>query len=297
MLAEMAAFRMANYESAFDLVICTRPPAHIIRHPRKVLWFIHHERIFYDLWDSEYNPIPHSERGIALRNAIRTADNVGICEAQAIFANSRIVADRLRDFNRVEAEVLYPPISDDFRPKSVVYGDELLFNCRIADHKRQHLAIEAMSHSRTPVRLRIAGCAHSSEYFSQLRRQIKALKLDDRVTLDNRWISEGEKCHLLTHALASVYIPFDEDSYGYPTLEAAHAQRATISTIDAGGVGEFIRHGKNGLLCAPEAASLGEAFDRLWQDRTYARTLGEAADATVTKMKIDWQRVVERLTA
>lgn len=297
MLTEMAAFRLANYESSFDMVICTRPPAHIIRHSRKVLWFIHHERIFYDLWDSEYNQLPRTDRNIALRDAIRTADMVGIAEAKTIFANSRIVAERLRTFNQVKAEILYPPIADDFRPVSAIYGDELLFNCRLADHKRQHLAIEAMGRTKTPVRLRVVGRAHSSDYLGRLRTEIKTLQLDDRITLDDRWISEGEKRHLLTQALASVYIPFDEDSYGYPTLEAAHARRATISTTDAGGVQEFIRDGKNGLLCEPTPDALAAAFDRLWGDRAFAQRLGEAAEATVASMKINWRRVVERLTA
>lgn len=48
---QMAAYRWIDLSSA-DRVICFRPPAHMIRHPHKILWFIHHIRLFYDLWDT-----------------------------------------------------------------------------------------------------------------------------------------------------------------------------------------------------------------------------------------------------
>src|SRR5437879_1526929 len=50
---QIAAYRCVDL-SAADRVICFRPPSHVIAHSHKILWFIHHVRIFYDLWDSEY---------------------------------------------------------------------------------------------------------------------------------------------------------------------------------------------------------------------------------------------------
>lgn len=297
MLAEMTAFRMADYDAAFDMVICTRPPAHVIQHRRKVVWLIHQERIFYDLWDSEYNKLAKSAADDAFRQALMKADNVALREAHAVFSNSKVVAQRLSQFNGLDAEVLYPPLSPTFQVPHVVYGDELLFNCRITDHKRQHLAVQAMAHTRTAVRLRIVGRAQSQEYVSNLRSLVSDLRLEDRVTIDDRWISEGEKRHLLAHALASVYLAYDEDSYGYPTLEAAHARRATVSAADSGGVVEFIHDGANGFLCQPEPRAIALAFDRLWSDRKLARSLGEAANATVNELDISWGQVVKALTA
>ena len=34
------------------------------------------------------------------------------------------------------------------------------------------------------------------------------------------------------HALAVAYVPDDEDSYGYPSLEAAHARKAVLTASD-----------------------------------------------------------------
>ena len=60
-IEQLAAFRMMDLDEHFDLVITFRPPSHMVKHRRKVCWFIHHIRVFYDLWDSEYCglfPIP-----------------------------------------------------------------------------------------------------------------------------------------------------------------------------------------------------------------------------------------------
>ena len=46
---QMAAFRFVDLSMA-DRIICFRPQSHLIQHPHKILWFIHHIRVLYDLW-------------------------------------------------------------------------------------------------------------------------------------------------------------------------------------------------------------------------------------------------------
>ena len=87
LLTQMAAYRSLKIDGA-DRVICFRPPAHLVRHPNKVLWFIHHFRAFYDLWDSEWAPL-HTRYNQSLRRAIFQADGIALSEARAIFTNSR----------------------------------------------------------------------------------------------------------------------------------------------------------------------------------------------------------------
>ncbi|WP_241242004.1 glycosyltransferase family 4 protein [Sphingobium algorifonticola] len=297
MLAEIAGFRMMDLENVCDRVICCRPPAHAIKHSQKVIWFIHHERIFYDLWDSEYNPIPKTAYWEKFRQTLFDLDKRTLEEAHLVFANSRVVASRLHHFNGIHAEVLYPPIDNPVVVESLGYGSELLFICRIEHHKRQHLAIQAMAMTQTPVRLRIAGASQNLAYLASLHEEVQRNGLQDRVTVDGRWISEGEKHHLLAQALGVVYLPLDEDSYGYPTLEGASARRATVSAHDSGGVSEFIVDGQCGLLTEPTPSALAEAFDRLWLDRGLAERLGAAAQARVCTLGINWEHVVARLTA
>lgn len=297
MFEEMAGFRMMDLNSIFDMIICCRPPAHVIQHRRKVVWFIHHERMFYDLWETEYNQLPKSPYWNSFRDQLMRADTKTLKEAHALFSNSKVVADRLKTFNGLDAEVLYPPLADANQFGSGKYGDELLFVCRVEGHKRQHLAIEAMVHTTTPVRLRIAGLSQSVHYPKSLQEMIERHSLQDKVTLDSRWISEDEKRSLLSNALASIYVPLDEDSYGYPTLEAAASARATVTTTDAGGVVEFVQDGSSGIVAKPEPEALANAFDRLWVDRTLAERLGKGAKRRMNSLQIQWDHVVARLTA
>jgi glycosyltransferase involved in cell wall biosynthesis len=296
-LQQMAAFRMMRLEDGFERVVTFRPPSHVVRHPRKVVWFIHHMRIFYDLWDTEYRVMPDRAPQRALRASIMRADTAALREAHRVFTNSRVVGDRLRRFNGVESEVLYPPV---LRPEIFAageHGDEVVCVCRVEAHKRQHLLVEAMRHTRTPVRLRLCGVGTNPDYVRSLRRIAEEGGAADRVAVEDRWITEEEKAARLEHALAAAYVPFDEDSYGYPTIEAAHAKRCTVTVSDSGGVPEFVEDGVTGLVAAPEPEALAEAFDRLHADRALARRLGASAAGRVSELGIDWDTVVEKLLA
>ena len=191
--------------------------------------------------------------------------------------------------------MLYPPLLSPGLFRSGPHGEDVVCVCRIEHHKRQHLLIEAMKYVRSGVRLRLCGSSASMPYIASLREQIAEAALADRVVLDARWISEEEKAALLGTALASAYVPFDEDSYGYPTIEAAQAERCTVTLTDSGGTGEFVQHGVNGLVVEPEPRAIAAAFDSLHADRTHAARLGRAARERLDAMDISWDTVVARL--
>jgi glycosyltransferase involved in cell wall biosynthesis len=291
---QMAAFRWIDVDVA-DRVICFRPQAHMIRHPNKVLWFIHHVRRYYDLWESELYGLAGTERHRAIRDSIRAADTAAIREAAKVFTNSHVVSDRLRQYNGVTSQVLYPPISRPERFHCRGFNDEILCVSRTEFHKRQHLLVEAMALTTTPVRLRLCGGSPDSGYPNVLRRWISDLGLDDRVVFDNRWISEDEKAHLLSTCLAAAYLPLDEDSYGYFTLEAAHSRKPVLTTSDAGGVLEFVVDRDNGWVCEPSPAAIALAMDHAYNDRVATETFGRGAFARIDELGISWPHVIESL--
>jgi glycosyltransferase involved in cell wall biosynthesis len=267
----------------------------MLRHPCKVLWFIHHFRGYYDLWNSEYRPVPDGIMGRAIRDTVFAADNATLREARHIFTNSRTVSDRLRQFNDIDSEVLYPPLQDPERFRSDGYGDEIVCVSRIENHKRQHLLIEALSHTKTPVKLRLCGITSFGRYQSDLEELTHRLGLEERVIIEHRWITEEEKAERLAHALAVAYAPLDEDSYGYPSLEGSHAQKAILTTIDSGGVTELVIDAVNGYICAPHPQALGDAMDRLFLDRSRTAAMGLAAYQRVLDLGITWDVVVPKL--
>lgn len=293
-LPQMAALRLMKLDNYFERIITFRPPTHMITHPRKVIWFIHHLRIFYDLWDTPYCPA-NNAAGRALRSAVIAADTVGLSEAYRLFTNSRVVGERVQRFNGLESEVLYPPVLRPEIFRAGDYGDEIVSVCRLEHHKRQHLLLEAMAHTQTQVRLRLCGTSMDPVYVQCLHDLVGSLGIADRVIIENRWITEAEKADRLEHALASAYVPFDEDSYGYPTIEAAHAQRCTLTVSDSGGVPEFVVHGVNGLVAEPQPEAIAQAMDRLFLHRDQAREMGRAAQAQIKALGIDWDTVIEKL--
>jgi glycosyltransferase involved in cell wall biosynthesis len=295
LLWQMTAFRLVKIDGA-DRVICFRPPSHLLRHPNKVLWFIHHQRAFYDLWNADGAP-RHTRYYKALRRAIFQADRVALKEARAIFANSRVVQSRLKRFNDVDSTVLYPPLLDPTAYRNSGYGDEVIYVSRLGPFKRQHLLVEAMAHVKTAVRARICGDAPDGVYTQELLRLASKLGVSDRVSIENRWISEEEKRDIIGRSLAVAYFPLDEDSYGYPSLEAAHSQKPVITTTDAGGVLEFVTHEHNGLACDPDPKAVAHALDRLYSDRELVKALGSRAAETIDKLQITWDNVIDRLLA
>lgn len=297
LLDQLAAYRLMDLSHACDRLIAFRPPAYGLQHPNKVLWFIHHIRIYYDLWDAPHGKRSDHPHDVALKAALQRFDAATLGEARAIYTNSKIVSKRLETFNGLKSQPLYPPIFRPERFRCDGYGDEILAVCRVEPHKRQALLVEAMAHVKTPVRLRLCGKSGHPGYGEALQARIADLQLSDRIAFENRWISEEEKADLLAGALAVAYLPHDEDSYGYPSLEAAHALKPVITATDSGGVLELVEDDRNGFIVEPEPKAIAAAFDRLWRDKATAARLGAGNLQRLSDMTINWDHVVETLTA
>jgi glycosyltransferase involved in cell wall biosynthesis len=295
MLEQMLAIRLMDVADAADVLVAIRTPSYLLRHPNKRLWFIHHHRGAYDLWGTPYQDIPTTPAGIAVREAIIAADDRYLREAQRIFTNSQIVADRLREFNDLQGTVLYPPLG---KPELFVPApaeDYVFYPCRITGHKRQRLAVEAAAHLTTDARVVIAGAPDGPGQLEPLQELVDRHGLQNRVELIARWISEEEKAELIARSVGVLYIPFLEDSYGYVTLEAFQAHKPVITCSDSGGTLEIVRDGVNGLIAEPEAASLASAIDRLRTDPAAAANMGERARETLALKDISWDTVVSSL--
>lgn len=295
-LTQAVSYRALDLDGA-DRVICFRPPAHLICHPHKIIWFIHHIRVFYDLWGTPLRGFSDDDYHRALRKKIHQIDTKAFSEARGIFSNSRVVSDRLRHYNNTESTVLYPPVlkPEDFYCDG--YNDEILYVSRVEHHKRQHLLIDAMRYVKSKVRLRICGVSSNDDYVRLLEGLIKKYRLEKQVSFENRWVSDAEKISMMSKCLMVAYIPLDEDSYGYPSLEASHSRKAILTTTDSGGVLELVSHGHNGYVCEPNPINLAEAMDRAYDDRGSTERLGHRAHLKTSEMKISWDHVIKSLLA
>jgi glycosyltransferase involved in cell wall biosynthesis len=286
-------FRVAGV----DRVIGLKFPAYYIPHPNKVLWLLHQFRQAYDLWGTPYQDLPGTPEGLAVRDAIIRSDNTFLAECRRIYTLSSVTGDRLAKFNGIPSSVLFHPLERSDHLFCRDSGDYIFCPSRVTAGKRQYLLVESMKHVKTGVRLVIAGRPETGDDLRRIEQVIEAGRLGDRVQLLPRFISEEEKAELFADCLACAYIPYDEDSYGYVTLEACHCRKATVTCTDAGGVQLLVRDGDTGFVVPPEPEALASAFDRLFTDRQAARAMGSAAHDHMLALKITWDHVIESLTS
>lgn len=292
----MLACRLIRLDGV-DRVIALKFPVYYVPHDNKVLWLLHQFRQAYELWGTPWQHLPETDEGRQVRQAIIDADNTCLPEARAIYTNSHVTGDRLRKFNHLDSEVLYPPLLNPEQFSCDGYGDYVFYPSRITRSKRQYLVVEAMRHTRTPVRLVVAGGAENADSLRQLEALVETEGLAERVRIVPRFIAEDEKATLFAGALACAYTPVDEDSYGYVTLEAYQSRKAVISCRDSGGVTIVVKDGETGYLTDPEPEQIARAMDELYLNKDRARAMGEAGFLHVQSLGITWARVIEKLTA
>jgi glycosyltransferase involved in cell wall biosynthesis len=273
-----------------DLVIPTKFPSYLVRHPRKVAWLFHQHREAYDLYGTPYCSFRETPEDQQVRDAIRTMDDAGLGECSRVFTISRNVADRLSRYNGLSGTPLYPPPHHLGRYECREYGDFLFYAGRLDRLKRLDLAVDAMKRVKGGARLKIAGDGPLRE---ELRKQIVGLGVEDRVELLG-FVTADELVELYARCRAAYYAPLNED-YGYVTVEAFLSRKPVVTTTDAGGPLEFVTDGESGLVAEPTPESVAEAIDRLWAlPRPTLAAMGDAGRERVAD--ISWERVVDALT-
>jgi glycosyltransferase involved in cell wall biosynthesis len=194
---------------------------------------------------------------------------------------------------RIPAEHLYHPSPATTALLAMTpgpYGDYIFYPSRLEVLKRQTLAIEAMQHVRSGVKLVLVGRGPDER---ALRDQIQRLGLTDKVAMEIG-VSD-ERLHELFLGARAVYNgPFDED-YGYVTIEGMAAERPVITLRDSGGPLEFVTDGVTGFVADADPKAIAETFDRLVADAALAERLGRAGHALVREVVPTWPQVVARL--
>lgn len=283
-MVEILLHRQLRLANA-DRVIALKFPSYLIPHEHKTLWVLHQFRQAYDLGEQE--PWASGTDADATKAAVRLADERCFDAARQVFVNSPTTRERMRRFNGREPTVLYPPLNDPDLFCGGAYGDYIFAGGRVAASKRQHLLVEALARCSAPVRLLIAGPPENVAYATKLRRLVKTLGLEDRVTLKLGLHSRAEVAGFVNGALACAYIPFDEDSLGYVTMEAFAAGKAVLTTADSGGLLEIVG-ADTGIVAEPTAEALAAGCEAFWCDRPRAAALGASARRALAARGLNW---------
>jgi glycosyltransferase involved in cell wall biosynthesis len=267
-----------------DRVIATKFPAYCVRHPNKVAWVLHQFRQAYDYDRTELGQFDESPEGRATRRAVERLDAVALGEARKVLATSRNVADRLRRYNGIEAEVLpHPPQSLPYR-EGEPEGFVLSVN-RLDRAKRIDLLIEAAK--REPaLRVVITGEGPDRERLERL-----ASGLDGQVRFAGR-VGDDELVDLYARSLAVYYAPIDED-FGMVPYEAFLSGKPVVTALDSGGPLEVVRDRETGVVVAPDPAAIAQACAYLAEHVEEAKAWGRAGRALAER--VTWDACVDVL--
>ena len=293
-LDSMLAARLLQFPN-LDLVIPFKFPVYTVQHPKKVVWLVHQFRQAYDLWGTDLQGLTADRDGERIRSMIINADHEFLPEARKIFVNSHITADRLRKFNGIGSEVLYPPLAEPELLGPGPQGDYIFCAGRINASKRQHLLVEAMRFTRSGVRLLLAGSHESPAEEAQMRVLMADSKIAAKVEWLPGYLDEDRKREYFRKCLAAAYIPVDEDSYGYVTMEAFLCEKPALTCTDSGGIHILVADNETGYITQPTPKALAVAMDRLFEDRAKTFDMGQAAGSRLSDLGIALPAVIKRL--
>jgi glycosyltransferase involved in cell wall biosynthesis len=267
-----------------DRVIATKFPAYCVRHPNKVAWVLHQFRQAYDYDRTELGQFSESPEDRATRRAVERLDSRSLGEARRVFATSRNVADRLRRFNDVDAELLpHPPQTLAYRT-AASEGFVLSVN-RLDRAKRIDLLIEAAKAEPT-LRVVIAGDGPDRARLEQL-----ASGLNGQVEFAGR-VDDERLADLYARCLAVYYAPVDED-FGMVPYEAFLSSKPVLTTTDAGGPLEVVHDRRTGVVVAPEPAELARAAVYLSAHADEAEAWGRAGKSIAER--VTWDACIDAL--
>ena len=289
-LTQAFLWRLADLSEAdgqgVDMVIGTKFPSYLVRHPEKRVWLVHQFRQAYELDGTPLGQFSQTPEDRALRRQVQELDRIALGEASRLFATSQNVAGRLERSTGLVAEVLPHP------PQELAYRNDaddgyVLSVNRLDRAKRIDLLLEAAALTPGlevvvagdgPDRERLEGIAHDHG-------------LNGRVRFTGR-VGESELAGLYARCLATFYAPVDED-FGMGPYEAFLSEKPVLTTVDAGGPLDVVHDGRTGLVVEPDAASVAAGLRRLHEHREEAAALGRAGKAVAAE--VTWDRALARL--
>jgi glycosyltransferase involved in cell wall biosynthesis len=271
-----------------DLVVATKFPSYVVRHPEKRVWLIHQFRQAYELDRTELGQFGESPEDRATRRKVQELDRVALGEATRLFATSKNVAGRLERSAGLVAEVLPHPAQQlDYRDDGP--GDFVLSVNRLDRAKRIDLLIEAAA-AEPSLHVVVAGDGPDRTRLEQLGRE---RGVDGRVRFAGR-VSPEELADLYATCFATFYAPVDED-FGLGPYESFLSGKPVITATDAGGPLDVVHDGSTGRVVAPEASAVAAAA--VWlRDHPHEAVAFGRTGKTIAE-EVTWDRAIGRLLA
>ncbi len=201
---------------------------------------------------------PQLRLGIAL---YRRAYLRALAKMDLIITNSEHIRQHLKILTGFDSRVVHPPISTS---KFIWQGqgDYYLSLGRLEPLKRVDRIVRAFKTLPDKKLVIISGG-------SQLRQLMVLAEEAPNIEFTN-WVDDQQLIMWLGRAIATLYIPEDED-FGMSAVESMAAGKPVISVAE-GGICESVVHEKTGLLLAPDPSpdAIAQAVQSLTAERAIA---------------------------
>lgn len=279
--SQIQGFRKINIES--DILITSRPMSYCIKHPNKITWFMHHISFFYEFSNSNLNPYLKQSKFIQSQQLFIEQDTNFLKESQKIYSISRFVANKLKKYNNIDSNTIYPfldyqeiskliEISKIKTPKSNFFFLPSL----ITFTKRQHLIIQSLLYTKNDIKLVLAGQLDIKYYKKYILPLIKKhKKIKENLLIINKFI-EDEKYQYYSECIGTIFTPINE-GFGYVVQESFFCSKPVITTIDSGGPAELVKNSINGLVVNPNPEEIAQAMDILYENNQKTLEMGKNA--------------------
>jgi glycosyltransferase involved in cell wall biosynthesis len=271
-----------------DVVVATKFPSYVVRHPEKRVWLIHQFRQAYELDRTELAQFSEEPEDRALRRKVQELDRIALGEASRLFATSGNVAGRLERSTGLRAEVLpHPPQALDYRCEAS--EGFVLSASRLDRAKRIDLLLEAAALDRS-LEVVVTGDGPDRERLEGIARE---RGLDGRARFEGR-VSPERLAELYARCGSVFYAPVDED-FGMGPYEAFLSGKPVITATDAGGPLDVVHDRATGLVVRPEAREIAAAAAWLREHEDEATAYGARGRSLAEE--VTWDRAIGRLLA
>jgi glycosyltransferase involved in cell wall biosynthesis len=271
-----------------DLVIATKFPSYVIRHPEKRVWLVHQFRQAYELDGTDLGQFGDSPEDRAIRRKVQELDRTSLGEATRLFATSGNVAGRLERSTGLVAEILPHP-AQELAYRSEASEGFVLSASRLDRAKRLDVLVEAAALDPS-LEVVIVSDGPDRE---RLEGIVRNHGLDRRVRFEGR-VSPERLADLYARCSSVYYAPVDED-FGMGPYESFLSEKPVITAPDAGGPLDVVRDRETGLVVAAEPRAVADAVAWLRDHVADASAMGRRGKALADE--VTWERAIARLLA
>lgn len=316
--------------SHFDLIISTKYPSWMVRHPNSICYMIHELRGLYDTYHNKNMPYEVTKGNVHIDRLISymeeypcsysldyffellysLKDNREVPEEYYRFPgplirkivqymdNWGLSQEGVKKYFSISKTVKnrkeYYPIGSQVQ---VVYPPTTLKQFRSGEYKYIFMI------SRLDAPKRISMLIEAMKY---VKSDIELLiagtgpekdKLEEQASGDKRikflgFIRDDAVEEYYGDSLVIPYFPYDED-YGLITIEAFLHKKPVITTKDAGGPTEFVTDGETGYVVDFNAKSIAAKIDYFAENPAEAKRMGENGYKRVKD--ITWENAISQL--